>query len=320
MHGLWLQDLKLSYRTDLPRPVPPAGWALVQLRLAGICSTDLEMVKGYYPFTGIPGHEFVGQVVEVGSSADHAWVGTRVVGEINFVCGECAACRAGRTSHCERRAVLGIFAANGVFAEYALLPVSNLHAVPDSVSDEQAVFTEPLAASLEILEQGAVHPGDRVLVVGAGRMGLLIAQVLALAGCDLQVVARREGPRRLLAKWGIQTIAPDEVPAKSFDAVVEASGSPDGFDLARTALRPRGTLVLKSTYAGSISINLSSIVVDEVTILGSRCGPFDPALRLLASQRVDPMPLIAGRYSLAQGVDAFEHAAQSGVLKILVTP
>jgi 2-desacetyl-2-hydroxyethyl bacteriochlorophyllide A dehydrogenase len=290
------------------------------MRMTGICSTDLEMVKGYYPFTGIPGHEFVGTVVETGSPQDQAWVGRRVVGEINFVCGVCPACLSGRRTHCERRTVLGILNANGAFAEYILLPVENLHQVPEGVLDEAAVFTEALAAALEIMQQGAVRPEDRVLLVGAGRLGLLISQVLALSGCDLHVLARSESPRRLLAQWGITALFADQIASGAYDVVVEASGAPQGFELARQALRPRGALVLKSTYAGSLNVNLSSVVVDELTIIGSRCGPFGPALRLLASHRVDPLPLVAARYPLHQGVEAFQHASQPGVLKVLLTP
>ena len=320
MNGLWLEKKRLSYRSDLPMPEPKPGWACIRLRIAGICSTDLEMVKGYYPFSGIPGHEFVGEVVAVGEAGDQDWIGRRVVGEINIVCNACNACLSGRRSHCENRTVLGILNANGAFAEQILLPIENLHAVPESVPDEAAVFTEPVAAALEILEQGAVHPSDRVLLVGAGRLGLLIAQVLALSGCELRVVARRLAPRILLDRWGIPHFTADQAEPGSFDVVVEASGSSEGFELARRSLRPRGTLVLKSTYAGEITINLSSVVVDELTLLGSRCGPFKPALKLLDGRQVDPLPLIAGRYSLAQGKEAFEHAAQPGTLKVLLEP
>jgi 2-desacetyl-2-hydroxyethyl bacteriochlorophyllide A dehydrogenase len=320
MHGLWLENERLTFRTDLADLDPAPGWALVRLRMAGICSTDLEMVKAYYPFAGVPGHEFVGQVVGVGQEIDRHWVGRRVVGEINLACGECPACRSGLGTHCTTRSVLGLINANGVFAEFVVIPVENLHTIPDEVSDEAAVFTEPLAAALEILQQGAVRPSDRVLLVGAGRLGLLIAQVLALIGCDLQVVARRPEPQRLLARWGIPATLPDQVSAGSFDVAIEATGVSQGFDLARRALRPRGTMVLKSTYSGAITVNFSSIVVDELTLLGSRCGPFEPAIRLLANQKVNPTPLIVGSYRLAQGIEAFEKAAQPGILKIVLTP
>jgi len=320
MNCIWLENKSLSLRQDEPAPQLSPGHALIKLRLAGICSTDLELVRGYYPFTGIPGHEFVGQVVDVPDNAVAAeqWVGKRVVGEINLTCGECEACLKGRPTHCERRSTLGIHAHQGVFAEYLTLPVKNLHAVPDSVPDEVAVFTEPLAAALEIQEQVAIRPTDRVLVVGAGMLGLLIAQTLVLTGCDLSVAVRRDAQRKLLESWNIHALAEVEIPTGRMDIVVDATGSPGGFALARRALHPRGVLVLKSTYAGDMAVNLSSLVVDEITIVGSRCGPFAPALGLLARRQVDPLPLIQARFPLTEGLKAFEYAAQPGVLKVLL--
>jgi 2-desacetyl-2-hydroxyethyl bacteriochlorophyllide A dehydrogenase len=285
--------------------------------LSGICGTDLELARGYYPFTGIIGHEFVGDVVE---SPDPAWIGARVVGEINVSCGECEACRAGRPTHCERRTVLGIEGRNGAHAEYLRLPVRNLHRVPDSVPDESAVFTEPLAAAVEILEQVRVLPEDRVLLVGAGRLGQLVAQVLALTGARLQVVAKYDVQRQMLAARGIETIEPNEVEPRRWDVVVEATGSPSGFDLAARALRPRGTLVLKSTYRGEVTLALAPFVVDEITIVGSRCGPLAPALALLERGEVDPRPLIARTYPLVQAVEAMEEAARPGTMKVLLQP
>ena len=318
MQCLWLENLKLSYRDNVPVPTPHPGEVLVRVRLAGICSTDLEMVQGYYPFIGIPGHEFVGNVVD--GPTDSNWIGSRVVGEINITCGECEACRAGRNTHCERRTVLGILNHHGVFAEYLTLPLENLHRVPDSIPDEAAVFTEPLAAALEIQQQISVHPTDRVLVIGAGRLGQLIAQTLALTGCDLKVVVRRYRQIELLEAYQIQSLAPDEVKPQKWDVVVEATGSPQGLILARQAVRPRGTLVLKSTYHGDIQFNFSSIVVDEITLVGSRCGPFQPALRLLETGQIDPTPMIETSYPLSDGIAAFERAAQPGVFKILLKP
>jgi 2-desacetyl-2-hydroxyethyl bacteriochlorophyllide A dehydrogenase len=317
MQALWLEDRKLSLRTGLPIPEPQAGEALIRVRLAGLCGTDLELARGYYPFAGIPGHEFVGEVAE---AADRSWIGRRVVGEINIVCGQCDSCRAGRPTHCENRSVLGIRGRHGAFAEYLALPVANLHPVPDSVPDEAAVFAEPLAAALQIQTQVAVRPGDRVLVVGAGRMGQLIAWTLALTGCDLQVAAKYSKQQRLLAERGIRVAAEDILPRRHFDLVVEATGSPFGFELARRAVRPRGTLVLKSTYRGDLAVDLSSLVVDEITLIGSRCGPFATALRLLEQRIVDPTGLIEAEYPLARGLEAFERAGQSGVLKVLVRP
>ena len=223
-----------------------------------------------------------------------------------------------RPTHCESRTVLGIAGRNGAHAEFVSLPLANLHAVPDSVADEAAVFTEPLAAALEILEQVHVRPDDRVLLVGAGRLGQLVAQVLALTGAQLRVVARHSHQRALLHARGIETVAADEVEPRRHDIVVEATGSPSGLDLARTALRPRGTLVLKSTYHGEVTLDLAPFVVDEITVVGSRCGPFAPALRMLERGDVDPTPLIGETYPLAQGVDAVRAAQQPGAMKILL--
>ena len=318
MQAVWLENNRLGVRADLPVPLPPQGEALVRVRLAGICATDLEMVHGYYPFTGILGHEFVGEVIEAGKQAN--LIGARVVGEINAACGECETCRAGRPTHCERRTVLGIQNRNGVFSEYLTLPIENLHRVPDSVPDEAAVFTEPLAAALEIQQQVQIHPEDRVLLIGAGRLGQLIAQTLALTGCDLRVVARHARQREILAARSIKTVEAADLSERKMDIVVEATGSPDGFALARRLLRPRGALVMKSTYKGNLEANFSSLVVDEITLIGSRCGPFAPALRLLENGQVDPTPLIEARYRLGQALKAFEHAARPGALKVLIQP
>jgi threonine dehydrogenase-like Zn-dependent dehydrogenase len=323
MLGLWLEAQELSLRKQLSAPSLPTGEALIRVRLSGICGTDLELARGYYPFTGVPGHEFVGNIIDIpGASAalNAAWIGKRVVGEINAVCGECEQCRNGRPTHCENRTVLGIVNRDGVHAEYTSLPLANLHIVPDSVPDEAAVFTEPLAAALEIQEQVHIQPADRVLLIGAGRLGQLVAQTLILAGCDLRVVARHPIQQKLLTGRGIKLITEDEVQPRSWDVVVEATGSPSGFELARRALRPRGTLVLKSTYRGEMTVNWSPFVVDEITIVGSRCGPFAPALRLLERGEVDPVILIAKRYLLAKAVEAMEAAKQPGMLKVLLEP
>ena len=315
MNALWLEDNEISLRT-LSQPRRPQE-ALIKIRKAGICSTDLELVKGYYPYKGVIGHEFVGQVVE---AEDASWIGRRVVGEINAVCNACEQCLNGRPTHCENRTVLGIVNRDGTFAEYTTLPLANLHLVPDAVPDEMAVFTEPLAAALEIQDQVQVKPTDRVLLVGAGRLGQLIAQTLALTGCDLRVVARHAHQQSLLARRGIRIIPEEDIQPWRWDIVVEATGSPGGFALARKAIRPRGTMVLKSTYKGDLTVNFSSIVVDEINLVGSRCGPFEPALRLMESRQVDPTVLIMDEFKLAQGLKAFERAAQTGVLKVLVEP
>ncbi len=315
MNALWLEDHEISLR-DVPQPRKP-GEALIKIRKTGICSTDLELVKGYYPYTGVLGHEFVGEVVE---AEDAAWIGRRVVGEINVVCHHCEQCLNGRPTHCENRTVLGIANRDGVFAEFTNLPTTNLHVIPESIPDEMAVFTEPLAAALEIQQQIQVRPTDRVLLVGAGRLGQLIAQTLALTGCDLRVVARHAHQQDLLKGRGIRIILEEEIQPWMWDIVVEATGSPSGFSLARRAIRPRGTLVLKSTSTGEMSANFSSLVVDEINLVGSRCGPFEPALRLMEARQVDPTVLIASEFKLKDGLKAFEHAAEAGVLKVLIEP
>jgi len=315
MRALWLEDHALSLQ-EVAAPTE-GDEALIRVRVSGICGTDLELARGYYPFTGVIGHEFVGDVVE---SPDPTWIGTRVVGEINVDCGICEACLAGRPTHCENRSVLGITGRDGAHAEYLRLPLRNLHRVPDSVSDDAAVFTEPIAAAVEILQQVHVLPTDRVLLVGAGRLGQLVAQVLALTGAHLRVVAKHDHQKALLEARGIASVAAEDVEARRWDIVVEATGSPSGFDLAARALRPRGTLVLKSTYRGEVTLALAPFVVDEITIVGSRCGPFAPALRLLERGEIDPLPLIAERFPLGRAVDAMEAAARPGMMKVLLVP
>lgn len=314
MRALWLEDRQLTLRDDLAVPTPPSGEALVRVVMAGICNTDVELTRGYYPYAGIPGHEFVG-VVEQGPEALR---GKRVVGEINATCGSCDACRNGRPTHCENRSVLGIAGRHGAFAEWLTLPAANLHVVPEQLTTERAVFAEPIAAALEIQEQIAIRESDRVLVVGDGKLGQVIARTLALTGCRLAVTGRHAGKLALLERAGIATIDADAIAPRSFDVTVECSGSASGFDLARKALRPRGTLVMKSTYAGDLTFNASSVVVDEITLVGSRCGPFAPALRLLAGAEIDPTDLIHARYPLSDAIAAFEHVQRPGVLKVLV--
>jgi threonine dehydrogenase-like Zn-dependent dehydrogenase len=317
MRGLWLEDRRLRVRDDLPVPDPAPGEARIRVQLAGLCHTDLELQRGYYPYTGVLGHEFVG-VVDAAPDAPE-WVGRRVVGEINATCGQCETCRAGRPSHCERRTVLGIVNRGGAFADFLTLPIANLHVVPDAVPDEVAVFTEPVAAAFQILAQVTIAGGDRVVVFGDGKLGQLIAQVLATTGCALTVIGRH--PRKLahLAGRGIATQV-EAPPPRRADVVVDGTGRRDGLQAAIAALRPRGTLVLKSTFAGDTALNLSAIVVDEITIVGSRCGPFAPALAALASGAVDVAPLIDARYALADAADAVDRAARPGTLKVLLAP
>ncbi len=318
MQALWLENGQLSYRSVVESPTCQADEALIRVLLAGICATDLQLTQGYYPFTGILGHEFVGEVVHAPSKP--ALVGQRVVGEINISCGDCVHCLALRPTHCSNRRVLGIKQHHGAFADYLRLPLSNLYLVPDNVSNEQAVFTEPLAAALEIQQQYAIKPTDTVLLIGAGRLGQLIAQTLALTGCQLQVVARYPKQQALLEQQTIQWIAETDIQAQHYDLVVEATGSASGFQAAVNAVRPQGTIILKSTYKGDIQANLSQLVVNEIQLLGSRCGAFAPALRLLAQQKLHPELLIDERYSLAQGLEAFASTQQKGVMKVLLEP
>jgi threonine dehydrogenase-like Zn-dependent dehydrogenase len=317
MYALQLDDKQLRLVKDYPRPEPPPGEALVRVTLAGICNTDLELARGYMQFQGVPGHEFVG-VVERAPGAE-AWEGRRVVGEINAACGECPTCRAGRPTHCPHRTTLGIDHRDGAFAEYLTLPVRNLHPAPDALPDEVAVFTEPLAAACQILEQQPIRPSDRVIVLGDGKLGLLCAQVVSLTGCDLTLVGHHPEKLAIAARRGIDAQLGDEViNANTADLVIEATGHPSGYRAARRIVRPRGVIVLKSTFHGDVEADLTMAVVDEITLLGSRCGPFPPALRLLARGLVDVTPLIQARYPLSQGLEAIERAAQPGALKVLI--
>jgi alcohol dehydrogenase len=305
---------------DAPEPDVPAGWARVRVRRAGICHTDLELTRGYKGFAGILGHEFVGEVEACPS--DRTWEGARVVGEINVACGACAPCRRGDTAHCANRRVLGILNLPGAFATHLALPLANLHRVPDAVSDADAVFVEPLAAALEILEGVHVRPSDRVIVLGDGKLGLLCAQALRQTGCDLVLVGRHPAKLALAAGWGIATVEspadgqqPDPARAGA-DLVVDCTGRPAGLAQALALVRARGTVVLKSTFHGPASWTPADLVVNEVTLVGSRCGPFPPALRLLASGQITVAPLLTATYPLSQAEAAFAHAAAPGVLKV----
>ena len=323
MRALRFDGTRLAL-ADVPRPSPPPGEALVRVRLAGICHTDLELTRGYMGFQGTLGHEFVGEVAEAAplpGETSPVTVGRRVVGEINAACGACAACRAGLGRHCPTRTVLGILGRDGAFADFLTLPLVNLHPVPEIVPDEAAVFVEPLAAALEILEQVAIRPTDRVLVLGDGKLGQLVARVLATTDCDLTVVGHHADKRALLAAAGIATRA--EPPADRADVVVDCTGRAAGFLEAMPLVRPRGTLVLKSTVAmqpGEPPLNLAPLVIDEITVVGSRCGPFAPALRALAEGRIGVQPLVTDEYALADGLAAFARAAEPGTLKVLVRP
>ena len=314
MKGLWLENQHLELRNDIPIPAIASDEALVRVLRAGICNTDLELLRGYYPYQGVLGHEFVG-IVEQGPAN---LLNQRVVGEINATCGNCHYCLTGQATHCENRTVLGIVNRNGAFAEYLALPVKNLYPVPDSVSTDAATFTEPIAAALEIQEQVTITPQMKVLVVGDCKLGQLVAQTLALTGCDLLAIGRHAEKLANLTAQNIPTGFAEDVTDRSFDIAVECTGNPDGFAIARRALRPRGILVLKSTYANQLSLDISSIVVDEITLIGSRCGPFSKALKLLAENKIEVHNLIQARYSLDEGLAAFKHAQKRGVLKVLL--
>ena len=319
-------------RTDKPLPRLRPGWALIQMRLAGICNTDIEILRGYHNFRGTPGHEFIGEVKDVrGSALERArWIGRRVVGEINIGCAAlgfrplCRFCRSGLKTHCARRKVLGIVAHDGTFAECLALPLENLHAVPDSMPDEIAVFTEPLAAACEILEQLPVRRFREVAVLGDGKLAHLVAQALCCAGLRVIMFGKHEKKLALARRRGIATQrvrgdASDSARIKrSFPLVIEATGSPTGLALAQHMTEPRGTLVLKSTFHGAVRAETWPIVVKEINVVGSRCGPFNRALALLRASKVDPCPLISRAFSLAEAPRAVVHARRSGVLKVLL--
>lgn len=316
MQALWLENNQLSFRSDVPLPEPQAHEARVRVLRAGVCNTDLELLRGYYPYTGVIGHEFVG-VVDRGP--EHL-IDRRVVGEINAACGTCQYCLADLPTHCENRTVLGIVNHNGAFADYLCLPIENLHVVPDNVSDEAATFVEPIAAALQIQQQVTIGKKHRVLVIGDGKLGQLIAMTLALTGAELLAVGRHPEKLANLSDRGITTGFSQDIAPHSFDIAVECTGNPEGFALALKALKPRGKLVLKSTYAGQLNIDAALIVVNEITLVGSRCGPFVPALDLLSEGAIDPSPLIEACYELGDGLQAFAHAQRKGTQKILIAP
>ena len=321
MNAICLEGSQLVYRTDYKKPQIQPGEARLAVSVAGICSTDLEIVKGYVPgFQGVLGHEFVAVVEAVGDPVHADWIGRRVVGTMNIGCGECATCRSTGPEHCLQRRALGVHNWDGVFADFAVLPVANLLPVPDGVSDETAVFTEPLAAALRIREQVLVRPSARTAVVGPGRLGLLVGLVLALDGTDVTMLGRRESSLLLPAQVGLSTGLTDDFDDNSFDFVVEVTGNDAGFAQALRLVRPLGTLILKSTFASQSTLDLTKLVVAEITTIGSRCGPFAPALRLLTQDAVPVRALIDREYPLSQGLTAFEHAAQTGIRKILLWP
>ena len=301
---------------DIPQPQRPQGFATIRLLLGGICNTDLELQRGYYGFAGTPGHEFVGEVV---AADTQSLVGKRVVGEINLNCGNCSWCARGLGRHCPARTVLGIVQHPGAFQEFLTLPERNLHVVPDSIPDEAAVFIEPLAAACEILDQVPLSPGDEIAVLGDGKLGLLIAQVLHAHGCRVRQFGKHANKLQISRSRGIETAAAGTEPARAFRYVVDATGSPGGLRTAVHMAEPRGTVILKSTIHGEVPIDTAQVIVDEITLIGSRCGRFEPAIELLRNREVDVTPLITDRIPLEHAADAFRTAARQGVLKVLLT-
>lgn len=306
----------LSFQPRHPEPGAALGDCLLKVRQAGICATDLEIVRGYMGFKGVLGHEFVADVVE---APDKALIGKRVVGEINAVCGKCDLCLAGLSTHCRKRTVLGILNHDGAFAEFVRLPMQNLHLLPDNIDDDQAVFVEPLAAAFQVLKQVKLDNRKWVTVLGDGRLGLLVAQVLQGTGAPVRVIGKHPEKLALCERWSIRSRPlSDIVPRHDQDIVVDCTGSAEGFEMACQMVRPRGTVVLKSTVAAGKALNLSPLVIDEITVIGSRCGPFKEAIRALSQKEIDVVSLIHRRMKLEQGVEAMAHAAKPGVLKVLL--
>jgi threonine dehydrogenase-like Zn-dependent dehydrogenase len=322
MNAIVFQDGRVRFERGYPVPVPGKEEVLVRVSLAGICATDLEIVKGYMGFEGVLGHEFVGEVqAPEGSNL----IGRRVVGEINIGCGDCDFCLSGLMRHCPGRSVLGISGSNGAFAEYLTLPVSNLHVIPDSIADEEAVFVEPLAAAFEIAEQVDIEASNSILVLGDGRLGLLAAQVLATCSDDLLVIGRHRRNLAILKARGIQTaVDPGSVTAgalaagKKFDIVIDCTGTAAGLEAAMSLVNPRGKIVLKTTVAAHRRLDFNRLVIDEITLIGSRCGPFPPAIEALAEKKIDVKPMIDAVYPLEEGEQALRQAGKKGALKILL--
>lgn len=299
---------------DVPQPTINNEEVLLKIRLAGICNTDIELIRGYKSFTGTLGHEFVADVID----GPPDLLGKRVVGEINIGCGICKFCQRDIISQCLERSAIGIANWDGAFAEYMRLPAQNVHIVPDGISDSQAVFTEPLAAACQILHQVHIQPNDKVIVIGAGKLGLLCAQVIKLTGANLSVIVRREKQKQVLRKWGIQAVRLEEIDKSNTKIVVDCTGNQDGFADSLDLIEPFGTIVLKSTYQGSPMVDMTQIAVKEITVVGSRCGPFETALRYLEQGLVDVESLVDARFSLDDGVEAIQHAQQKGILKVLL--
>lgn len=326
MRAIVYKDNNLKYQTDYPTPKPKNNEALIRVTHAGICSTDLEIMKGYMGFQGIPGHEFVG-IVE--KCSDKKLIGKRVVGEINIGCGVCDFCLKKMQNHCTNRSVLGISNKDGVFAEYITLPIPNLHIIPDSITDKEGVFTEPVAAAFEIIEQVNIRRDDKVCVLGDGRLGLITGQVISLTKCRLTVIGKHKEKLSIIKKKGIETRLLSNPPAppfnkggleglREFDYVIDCTGSTSGIEYAMKIVKPRGTIILKTTVAEKSPFNTNQIVIDEITLLGSRCGPFPPAIKTLKENSIDVHSLISKVFPLEDGLEALSLASQKDILKVLL--
>jgi threonine dehydrogenase-like Zn-dependent dehydrogenase len=303
---------------DVPLPPRPAGFALLRLLTAGICNTDLELQRGYYGFTGTPGHEFVAEVIEADT---YALVGKRVAGEINLACAHCEWCRRGLGRHCPTRTVLGIVNHPGAFAEFLTLPERNLHVLPDHLASDRAVFLEPLAAACEILDQCAIPPHERIAVLGDGKLGLLIALVLNAHGYPVRQYGRHAEKLAISARAGVETeLIAGPLPTAAYEWVVDATGNPEGLRAAAAMTRPRGTVILKSTVHGLVPFDTAPIIVNELTLVGSRCGRMEEALPLIDHELIHVEQMISARYPLSRAPEAFAHAAERGVLKVLLEP
>jgi threonine dehydrogenase-like Zn-dependent dehydrogenase len=315
MIALHLESRRATVR-KVGKPRRPEGYAVIKLLCGGICNTDLELLRGYYRFVGTPGHEFVGEVV----AADTAdLLGRRVVGEINLACRKCDWCRRGLSRHCPSRKVLGIVEYPGAFREFLTLPEANLHVVPGSIPDEEAVFTEPLAAAFEILDQAALPRDAEIAVLGDGKLGLLISQVLSLSGYNVRQFGRHKNKLRIAERAGVSIeVARKTLPSAAYDWVVEATGSIDGLRAAVQMARPRGTVFMKSTLHRPIAIDTAPVVVNEITLVGSRCGRFEPAMNLLSTRKINVADMISEEFPLSEGPAGFKRAAQKGVMKVLL--
>ena len=321
MLAVHLQSGQVTTRTE-PLPRVAKGFARIRMLAAGICSTDLELQRGYYGFSGTPGHEFVGVITAISDSAPtQIQIGQRVTGEINLACGKCEWCKRGLGRHCPTRTVLGIVKHPGAFAEYLTLPLENLHVVPPSIPDEQAVFLEPIAAACEILDQVKIPKGDAVAVLGDGKLGLLVAQVLQASGAKVHLFGRHREKMRLVESMGVTSeILPKKLPRCAYRWVVDATGSNQGLTAAVTMCEPRGTVIMKSTVHGMVAIDTAPVIVNEITLVGSRCGRMESALRLMKRHKVDVSKFISEEFTLDRAPEAFAKAATKGVLKVVLRP